>query len=76
MGWASGSELAEDLWRAVRLSIPVAKRKKLARTFINYFEGYDCDTIQEAETLCKDAKYQFVPYDANDPDSDGEYEYL
>jgi hypothetical protein len=76
MGWSSGSQLAEELWRAVRSSIPTAKRKKIARDFIDYFEGYDCDTIQEAETLCKDAKYQFVPYDPNDEDSDGEWEYL
>ena len=57
MGWASGSELAEQVWSLVRDYIPEGNQRALvARQVIDEFEGYDCDTIDEAEPLCKDAR--------------------
>jgi len=56
MGWARGSELAEVVWNLVRDYIPVDRRPKIARRFIDHFEDMDCDTIDECETLCADAE--------------------
>jgi len=56
MGWASGSELAEDVWAAVRNLIPGGStRVHAAHKIIELFEDYNCDTIDEAEKLCADA---------------------
>jgi len=56
MGWASGSELAEQVWDAVRGFIPKGEpRVQAARDIIDLFEAQDCDTIDEAEQLCQDA---------------------
>ena len=56
MGWASGSGLAEDLWTRMRKFIPNGDpRRMAAREFIELFKAEDCDTIDEAECLCKDA---------------------
>ncbi len=56
MGWASGSELAEDVWTTVRKYIPETKRKSIATRIVRIFEGHDCDTLHEAEKLMADAK--------------------
>jgi hypothetical protein len=56
MGWASGSELAEDIWTLVRKYIPKRVRKRVARKLIDLFENRDCDTIDECEQLCQDAE--------------------
>ncbi len=56
MGWGHGSKLAEDVWAVVRNLIPPGqKRMKVVRKIIELFEDRDCDTIDEAETLCVDA---------------------
>lgn len=55
MGWASGLELAEQVWDTVREYIPEGDRKVVANKLIGHFEDMDCDTIDEAEQLCKDA---------------------
>jgi hypothetical protein len=55
MGWASGSQLAEDVWRVVRPLISVKKRKKAAASIISLFEDHDCDTLYEAEELVADS---------------------
>lgn len=56
MGWASGSELAEQLWLKVRKYLEPSERKAIARHFIESFENFDCDTICECEQLCIDAE--------------------
>ena len=56
MGWASGSELAEDVWTLVRKYIPKNALKQVASKLIDLFENRDCDTIEECEQLCQDAK--------------------
>lgn len=55
MGWASGSEIADDIWLLVRKYIPKKDRKKVAKKVIDIFESKDCDTMEECEILCKDA---------------------
>ncbi len=55
MGWASGSELAEDVWTIVRKHLPREKRKSAATRIVELFELHDCDTLYEARTLMEDA---------------------
>jgi hypothetical protein len=55
MGWASGSDLAESVWKAVRIFVPVKERKTVAVSIVRAFEDHDCDTLDEAETLIADA---------------------
>lgn len=51
MGWASGSSLAETVWRIVRIHIPKANRQRVAKGIVDAFEERDCDTMEEAESL-------------------------
>lgn len=55
MGWASGSELAEDIWTTVKKHIPEKSKKKVAARIVELFEYMDCDTIDEARGLMKAA---------------------
>jgi hypothetical protein len=56
MGWSDGGILAEKVWNEVRDLIPAGqKRMHAARQSIDLFMSFDCDTVEEAETLCKDA---------------------
>lgn len=55
MGWASGSQLAQDVWDLIRPFLYVSERQRVARQLIDLFENMDCDTIDEAEQLCQDA---------------------
>lgn len=47
MGWASGSGLLGDIILSTQKAIPKKYRKELYKLFINHFEMYDCDTINE-----------------------------
>lgn len=55
MGWASGSQLAEETWDLVRNYIPAKNLKSIANQFIDKFEDMDCDTMDECEQLMIDA---------------------
>lgn len=55
MGWAAGSEIAENIWNAVWPHIPKKSRGIVARRIIKIFEDADCDTMDECEQLIKDA---------------------
>jgi hypothetical protein len=55
MGWASGSELAEKVWNAVKKHIPKEHRKEVAGRIVDAFEAEDCDTMYEADELMKAA---------------------
>ena len=73
MGWCSGSaELAQNVWELVREFIPAAERKRVAKNFIECFEDFDCDTMQEAEQLYADAGYDETD-DELPPDEPGDY---
>jgi len=58
MGWGSGSMLAEDLWDAIKPHIPEGERQTVALVIIDLFEHNDCDTMDEAEALMRDADPQ------------------
>ncbi len=55
MGWAGGSELADEIWGMFRKHVPANQRKRLAKKLVDIFEGQDCDTMDECEQLMKDA---------------------
>jgi len=57
MGWASGSGLAEGVWKCVRRYVPKENRPTVAKAIVDLFEGEDCDTMDEATTLMRDAGY-------------------
>lgn len=59
MGWASGSELAEETWELVREFIPKNKRREVAEAFLDAFRNRDADDWNGDEALCRDAgRYQ------------------
>ena len=65
MGWASGTELAEDVWKLFRKYVPEKERTVVAKQLIEAFRDADWDTVDEAETLATDAKwYNEDEYDA------------
>lgn len=47
MGWASGSELLDDIARVVMPKIPKKDRPSVAKELIEIFEARDCDTLDE-----------------------------
>jgi hypothetical protein len=49
MGWNSGAEIADRVWRVVRRRIPKRQREEVARAIVEIFEGEDCDTMLETE---------------------------
>ncbi len=55
MGWASGSEVGDDIWSGIRDLILHENRAEAAKVIINALEDADCDTIYECEQLVKDA---------------------
>lgn len=55
MGWAGGSELAEDIWNLVGKYIPKKQQKRVAKKIVDLFEHQDCDTMDEAQRLMADA---------------------
>ena len=55
MGWASGARLAEEVWELFRPYLAPEDRRELARALIVLFRAEDCDTIDEAEELTRDA---------------------
>jgi len=68
MGWASGSEVLEEVWRLVGRKIAKMHRKRVARALIEIFEMRDCDTVDECEALCKAAGRKY-------DEESGEYVY-
>ena len=60
MGWCGGSELAADVWAAIRNLLPAGDARTIAaRKIIYYFEQRDCDTMVEASELCEDAGWVY-----------------
>lgn len=47
MGWASGADLADQVWDVVKMFIPKTKQSAVAQQLIDVFEGRDCDTMME-----------------------------
>lgn len=54
MGWASGSEVAEEFVRGVkRAKVPHATRVKVYKAFIRALESHDWDTQDEMRGMDK-----------------------
>jgi len=51
MGWASGSGLLGDIILSTQKVVPKKHRKELYKLFVNHFEQYDCDTIDECRGI-------------------------
>lgn len=66
MGWASGSEIAGDVWDLFKKHVPKDKKKKVAKKLVHIFEMHDCDTICEVQELCK------LAHDHHEDDEDYE----
>ena len=43
MGWCSGSEIAEGLWRKIRKYIPEEMKYEVAKTIYDVFCDHDAD---------------------------------
>lgn len=56
MGWASGSQIAEEVWLLFKGYVPKKDTRMIAKELVDLFEGYDCDTMDEAEELMRAAK--------------------
>lgn len=68
MGWASASELANNIWAAVSPYIPEDKVQEVALTIVEEFESMDADTLSsESEALYAAA------YPWNVVEHDGDY---
>lgn len=51
MGWASGSEIAVNIWDAVKQHLPEDEKSKVAIGIIRALEKNDWDTQDEAREL-------------------------
>jgi len=49
MGWSSGSELAERLWKKIKPLLKEGEENKAKKAFIKEFENEDCDTMCEVD---------------------------
>ena len=49
MGWASGSGIAQDLWKDIKGILTPEQRKKVKKAIIENFEAADCDTMDEVD---------------------------
>ncbi len=55
MGWAGGSEIANELWDHLRFILPRMIRREVAAAIVDALEGGDWDTQDEAPLLMADA---------------------
>ncbi len=62
MGWAGGSQLADEVWNIVSKYIPAKDRPAVAHALCAQFQNEDCDTMDECEFV-----NEYLEYD------DGEY---
>ena len=60
MEWASGSELAGDLWSALAKVISPDKQQEIAALIIYHLVDYDCDTLDECPDLIEAAGPDFI----------------
>lgn len=57
MGWAAGSELADEVWTLFREFIPSHHRKHMAAELMELFEQHDADAWGNGTLLEEDAGY-------------------
>lgn len=51
MGFATGASIAQDLWDEIEDFIPPICRQEVAQAFVDVFEDYDCDTMEETDVF-------------------------
>lgn len=56
MGWASGSDIAQEVWDAAKDYLSPINKKNFARDLIAIFVAHDCDTISECDEIIKYAR--------------------
>lgn len=69
MGWASGSGLADDVWKAITPLLEGQAEDVIQRVAVGIvaaFENHDCDTLQECDGPIGDAanRHDFELYGA------------
>lgn len=69
MGWASGTDVADGVWEAVKEYIPDDKKKEVANSIIDVLEDQDWDNVQESEEL-----YELSGRKAEDEAEEAEWE--
>lgn len=55
MGWAGGSEIANEMWGNLRFILPRMIRREVAKVIVDALESGDWDTQDEAPLLMADA---------------------
>lgn len=55
MGWASGADVANEMWDNLRFILPQMIRREVAKIIVDALEGADWDTKDEAPLLMADA---------------------
>lgn len=49
MGWAGGSEVADEIWKSIRKDIPEDKRIPALAKIIDVLRDHDWDCVEEIE---------------------------
>ena len=57
MGWASGVELAENVWSAIERYLPEEAKGQVALELVKIFESCDCDIMEEASFVSEYLKW-------------------
>lgn len=72
MGWCSGSEIAEDLWRKIRKYIPEEMKYECAKAIYDVFCDNDADCwVFEPDSLAAMADpNQYEAYQVDFPDEE------
>lgn len=74
MGWARGSEIADEIWSTIidKLDLPDYKKAEIALDMVNIFEYTgDCDTMEETRFV---EDYLFYDSDEDEWKIKEEYE--
>lgn len=58
MGWASGGDLAEEVWRVVAPHLPESRVLDVAEGLVRAFEDHDCDVLSEVAGPIGDAAHR------------------
>lgn len=59
MGWATGSEIAEEVWKVVKDAVPSQNRQYVADKLLEIFENHDADAFDSDMEIVKDAGRNF-----------------
>lgn len=43
MGWCTGTEIAEEVWKRIKPHVPIKKHKEVTKALVDVFSEYDAD---------------------------------